>query len=216
MGRMGKSTKTFLFCSFCQFANFTISFCQQNGQNRKIDIDIFNFAHSASLLTLPFHSASRMGRIGKSTKTFSFSSFCQFANFTISFCQQNGKIDKDIFHSAHSAILLTSAHSANLLILPFHSPHSASLLTLPFRSAHSASLLTLLRHCATRYVTQANRNITCSYLNVLNCIERYVNDKDRNRTKQYVRNSIDPQQMLDRGMIRLDTFLYRLDTDRFE
>ena len=68
----------------------------------------------------------------------------------------------------------------------------------------------------TPYVTQANRNITCSYLNVLNCIEKYVNDKDRNRTKQYVWNSIDPQQMLDRGMIRLDTFLYRLDTDRFE
>ena len=55
-----------------------------------------------------------------------------------------------------------------------------------------------------------------SYLNVLNCIEKYVNDKDRNRTKQHVWNSIDPQQMLDRGMIRLDTFLYRLDTDRFE
>ena len=40
----------------------------------------------------------------------------------------------DIFHSAHSASLLT---------LPFHSAHSASLLTLPFCSAHSASLLTL-------------------------------------------------------------------------
>ena len=65
-------------------------------------------------------------------------------------------------------------------------------------------------------MTQANRNITCSYLNVLNCIEKYVNDKDRNRTKQHVWNSIDPQQMLDRGMIHLDTFLYRLDTDSFE
>ena len=41
-------------------------------------------------------------------------------------------------------------------------------------------------------------------LRVLNCIEKYVNDKDRNRTKQHVWNSIDPQQMLDRGMIRLD------------
>ena len=87
----------FSFCSFCQFANFTISFCQQNG---KIDKVIFHSAHSARLLTLPFHSASRMGRMGKSTKTNSFCSFCQFANFTISFCQQNGqngKIDKDIF-----------------------------------------------------------------------------------------------------------------------
>ena len=74
---------------------------------------------------------------------------------------------------------------------------------------------------ATGYVTQANRDITCSYLNseylnILNCIEKYVNDKDRNRTKQPVWNSIGPQQMLDRGMIRLDKFLYRLDTDRFE
>ena len=62
----------------------------------------------------------------------------------------------------------------------------------------------------TGYVThsQANRIITCSYLNVINCIEKYVNDKDRNRTKQHVHvwNSIDPQQMLDREMIRLDTF----------
>ena len=38
--------------------------------------------------------------------------------------------------------------------------------------------------------SQANSDITCSYLNseylnVLNCIEKYVNDKDRNRTKQY-------------------------------
>ena len=41
-------------------------------------------------------------------------------------------------------------------------------------------------------------------LRVLNCIEKYVNDKDRKRTKQHVWNSIDPQQMLDRGMIRLD------------
>ena len=57
---------------------------------------------------------------------------------------------------------------------------------------------------------------TCSYLNVLNCIEKYVNDNDRNRTKQHVWNTIDPQQMPNRGMIRLDTFLYRLDTDRFE
>ena len=65
-------------------------------------------------------------------------------------------------------------------------------------------------------MTQANRNITCSYLNVLNCIEKYVNDEDRNRAKQHVWNSIDPQQMLDRGMIHLDTFLYCLDTDRFE
>ena len=63
--------------AFCQFANFTISFCQQNGQNGKIDTDILHSAHSAdsaSLLSLPFHSASRMGiimgRIGKSTKTF--------------------------------------------------------------------------------------------------------------------------------------------------
>ena len=38
MGRMGKSTKT-----------------------------NFHSAHSAILLTLPFHSASRMGRMGKST-----------------------------------------------------------------------------------------------------------------------------------------------------
>ena len=129
---MGKSTKTFSFCSFWsfyQFANLTISFCQQNGQNGKIDKDnlillilpfcllyhfilsaewaewenrqrYFHSGHSASLLTYPFHSASRMGRMRKSTKTFSF---CQFANFTISFCQkngqngQNGKIDKDIF-----------------------------------------------------------------------------------------------------------------------
>ena len=57
------------------------------------------------------------------------------------------KIDKDIFHSAHSASLLTlpfhSAHSASLLTLPFHSARSASLLTLPFHSARSASLLTL-------------------------------------------------------------------------
>ena len=65
-------------------------------------------------------------------------------------------------------------------------------------------------------MTQANRNITCSYLNVLNCIEKCVNDKDRNRTKQHVWNGIDPQQMLDRGMIHLGTFLYRLDTDSFE
>ena len=55
-------------------------------------------------------------------------------------------------------------------------------------------------------MTQANRNITCSYLNVLNCIEKCVNDKDRNRAKQHAWNSIDPQQMLDRGMIHLDTF----------
>ena len=97
----------FSFFSFCQFANFTISFCQRNGQNGKIDKVIF--MRDCQLLT------------------------------TISFCQQNGqngKIDKDIFHSAHSASLLT---------LPFHSAHSASLLTLPFRSAHSASLLTLPR-----------------------------------------------------------------------
>ena len=72
------------------------------------------------------------------------------------------------------------------------------------------------RNGATGYVTQANRNITCSYLDVLNCNEKYVNDKDCNQTKQRVWNSIDPQQMLDRGMIRLDTFLYRLDTDRIE
>ena len=35
-----------------------------------------------------------------------------------------------------------------------------------------------------------------------------INDKDRNRTKQHVCNSIDPQQMLDRGMIRLDAIRY--------
>ena len=64
------------------------------------------------------------------------------------------------------------------------------------------------RSGATGYLTQANRNITCSYLNVLNCIEKYVNDKDGNRTKQHVWNSIDPQQMLDRGMIRFDTFFF--------
>ena len=69
------------FCSFCQFANFNISFCQQNGQNEKIDKDIFHSAHSASLLPLPFHSASRIGRMGN--------------------------LIKHIFHSAHSAILLT-------------------------------------------------------------------------------------------------------------
>ena len=40
------------------------------------------------------------------------------------------------------------------------------------------------------------------------CIEKYVNDKGRNRTKQHVWNSIDPQQMLDRGMIRLDAIRY--------
>ena len=67
-----------------------------------------------------------------------------------------------------------------------------------------------------RLCDTANRIITCSYLNVLNCIEKYVNDKDRNRAKQHVWNSIDPQQMLDSGMIHLDTFLYRLDTDSFE
>ena len=121
LGRMGKSTKTFSicsFCSFCYFANFTVSFCQLNGQNGKIDKKHFqsaHFAHSAILLTLPFqsasrmgrmrkstdifillilllfHSASRMNRMGKSTKTFSFCSFCYFANFTVSFCQQNGQ-----------------------------------------------------------------------------------------------------------------------------
>ena len=44
------------------------------------------------------------------------------------------------------------------------------------------------------------------------CIKLYrkacINDKDRNRTKQHVCNSIDPQQMLDRGMIRLDAIRY--------
>ena len=35
-----------------------------------------------------------------------------------------------------------------------------------------------------------------------------INDKDRNRTKQHVCNSIDPQQMLDRGMVRLDAIRY--------
>ena len=35
-----------------------------------------------------------------------------------------------------------------------------------------------------------------------------INDKDRNRTKQHVCNSIDPQQMLDRGMTRLDAIRY--------
>ena len=35
-----------------------------------------------------------------------------------------------------------------------------------------------------------------------------INDKDRNRTKQHVCNSIDLQQMLDRGMIRLDAIRY--------
>ena len=35
-----------------------------------------------------------------------------------------------------------------------------------------------------------------------------INDKDRNRTKQHVCYSIDPQQMLDRGMIRLDAIRY--------
>ena len=35
-----------------------------------------------------------------------------------------------------------------------------------------------------------------------------INDKDLNRTKQHVCNSIDPQQMLDRGMIRLDAIRY--------
>ena len=99
----------FRFCSFCQFANFTISFCQQNRQNGKIDKDIFHSAHSASLLTLPFHSASRMGKMGMSIKTFSFCSFCQFASFTSQQNGQNGKIDKNIFHSA------------SLLTLPFHS-----------------------------------------------------------------------------------------------
>ena len=94
----------------------------RNRQNGKFEKYIIHCAHSASLLTLPFHSASR-----------------------------KVKIDKDIFHSAHSANLLTlpfhSAHSASLLTLPFHSQtaHSASLLTLPFRSAHSASLLNLPR-----------------------------------------------------------------------
>ena len=109
MGRMRKSTKSFSFgsfCSFCYFANFTVSFCQQNGQNEKIDNNIF---HSASLLTLPFHSA-------------------------------------------HSVSLLTlpfhSARSTSLLTLPFHSARSASLLTLPFHSAHSASLLTLPASCS--------------------------------------------------------------------
>ena len=95
------------------------------------------------------------------------------------------KIDKDIVHSAHLAILLTSAHSANLLTLPFHSAHSASLLTLPFRSAHSASLLTLPRHGATRYVTQANRNITCSYLNVLVCERQGPQPNETIRMEQY-------------------------------
>ena len=45
-------------------------------------------------------------------------------------------------------------------------------------------------------------------LRVLNCIEKYVNDKGRNRRKQHVWNSIDPQQMLDHGMIRLDAIRY--------
>ena len=114
------SLSIFPFCPFCwqnetvkcYFANFTVSFCQQNGQNEKIDKDIFHSAHSASLLTL-------------------------------------------LFHSAHSASLLTlpfrSAHSASLLTLPFRSAHSASLLTLPFGSAHSASLLTLPRQDAGNY-----------------------------------------------------------------
>ena len=35
-----------------------------------------------------------------------------------------------------------------------------------------------------------------------------INGKDRNRTKQHVCNSIDPQQMLHRGMIRLDAIRY--------
>ena len=35
-----------------------------------------------------------------------------------------------------------------------------------------------------------------------------INDKDCKRTKQHVCNSIDPQQMLDRGMIRLDAIRY--------
>ena len=115
----GKFEKYVFIYSFCPYANFSISFCQQNGQNEqngKIKKCIFHSAHSASLLTLPFHSASRMVRMGKSTKTFFIRcSFCQFANFTISFCQQNGKIDRYIFQSAYSA------HSASLLTLPFHS-----------------------------------------------------------------------------------------------
>ena len=162
---------------------------EQKGQNGKFEKYIFHSAHSASLLTLPFHSASRMDRNGKSKNTFfilvilpvcllyhfilqaeraewenrqrhfSFCSFCQFASFTISFCQQNeqngpnGTFEKYIFHSAHSASLLT-------LPSPFHSAsrmcrmrrmeksiktfffHSASLLPLPF---HFASLQPLPR-----------------------------------------------------------------------
>ena len=97
----------------------------------------------------------------KSTKPFSFCSFCPFANFTISFCQQNGqngKIDKDIFHSAHSASLLT---------LPFHSAHSASL---PFHSAHSASLLTLPAFEYPQFIDNKIRKIRIPlYTSVLLC-----------------------------------------------
>ena len=124
----------FSFCSFCQFANFTISFCQQNEQNGKFEICFHSThsAHSASLLTLPFHSASRMsqfanftisfcqqneqnGQNGKFEKIyFSFCSFCQFANFTISYCQQNGQNGKFEKYTFHPASLLTlSFYSAS-------------------------------------------------------------------------------------------------------
>ena len=117
------SLSIFSFCPFC-WQNEMVKLANwQNGQNEKIDKDIFillillilpvcllyhfilpaewenrqrhfHHAHSASLLTIPLHSASRVGRMGKSTKTFSFCSFCQFANFTISFCQQIGQNGK--------------------------------------------------------------------------------------------------------------------------
>ena len=124
---MRKSTKTFSFCSFCQFANFTISFCQRNGQNGKIDKDIFHPAHSANLLTLPFHSA--------------------LSDSLLTLPRPLLEITRNILKLGVSNIALPfrSAYSASLFTLPFRSAHSASLLTLPFRSAHSASLLTLPR-----------------------------------------------------------------------
>ena len=66
------------------------------------------------------------------------------------------------------------------------------------RSAHHIALLVFL----------INLNKILSIIVPIRTLKVCINDKDRNRTKQHVCNSIDPQQMLDRGMIRLDAIRY--------
>ena len=153
---MGKSKKTFSLRSFCQFANLTILFCQQNEQNWKIEKYIFHSAHRKSKNTF-FILLNENRKIH-----FSFCSFCQFADFIISFCQQkgqSGRIEKRLFpfcsfcqFSNFTISFCSFCQFANFTSLfcsfcqfanfTFHSAHSASLLTLPFHSARSDNLLT--------------------------------------------------------------------------